>query len=49
MLVTTNNGWVGLVDFIKYFKTDYEAEIKIRPVSFWQSFKFFVGGHYVSK
>ena len=50
MLVITNNGWIGLTDFIKYFKSDYEADTVIRPVSFWQSLKFWIGGkYYVSK
>lgn len=48
MLVITNNGWVGLTDFIKYFKSEYEADTVIRPVSFWQSFKFWIGGKYVN-
>ncbi len=49
MLVTTNNGWVGLIDFVKYFESKYEEDIKIRPVSFWQSFKFWLGGKYVNQ
>jgi hypothetical protein len=48
MLVITNNGWVGLTDFIKYFKAEHEADIAIMPVSFWQSFKFWLGGTYVN-
>lgn len=46
MLVISNNGWAGLTDFIKYFKSDFEADITIRPVSFWQSFRFWIGGTY---
>lgn len=48
MLVITNNGWVGLTDFIKYFKSDYEADIGIMPVSFWQSLKFWLGGNHAN-
>ena len=49
MLVTTNNGWYGLTDFVKYFDSEYSEDIKIRPVSLWQSFKFWLGGKYVNK
>jgi hypothetical protein len=49
LLVSTNNGWAGLVDFIKYFNTEYDSEINIRPVSFWQSLGHWFGKKYVVK
>lgn len=42
MLVTSNNGWRGLVDFVKYFDSEYSDDIKIQPVSFWQSLGFYI-------
>lgn len=49
MLVTTNNGWAGLVDFVKYFNSEYDENILIRPVSFIQCFKFLLGGRMIVK
>lgn len=46
MLVVSNNGWAGLVDFLKYFDSEHGDGILIRPVSLWQSFKFWFGGTY---
>jgi hypothetical protein len=40
MLVTTKNGWAGLAEFVKYFNSEYEDEIYIRPVSFLGAIKF---------
>ena len=39
MLVTTKNGWVGLMDFVKYFNSEYEEDIFIRPVSLFGAIK----------
>jgi hypothetical protein len=49
MLVTSNDGWHGLTDFVKYFDSEYSDDIKIKPVSLCQSFKFWLGGKYASK
>ena len=46
MLVISNNGWAGLTDFVKYFDSEHSEDILIRPVSLWQSFKFWLGGNY---
>lgn len=46
MLVISNNSWAGLTDFVKYFDSEHGDDIMIRPVSLWQSFKFWSGGTY---
>ena len=46
MLVISNAGWAGLADFVKYFDSEYCDDIMIRPVSIWQSLKFWLGGAY---
>ena len=43
LLVTSNNGWYGLTDFIKYFDSTFEEEIQIGSVSWWQSLRFLFG------
>lgn len=49
MLVVSNNGWAGLIDILKYFDSEYEEQIYIHPISFWQSLKFWFGGKYGNK
>ena len=49
MLIISNNNWCGLADFVKYFNSEHGDDILIRPVSFWQSFKFLLGGKYAKK
>ena len=48
-LISTNNGWVSLIDVVKYFKEEHGDNIIIRPVSFMYAFKFAIGGKYVNQ
>ena len=49
VLISTNNGWVSLIDVVKYFKEEHGDSIVIRPVSFTYALKYTIGGKYVNQ
>jgi hypothetical protein len=38
------NGWIGLNDYIKYFKDEYDDNILAVSITKWEAFKFFLKG-----
>ena len=38
------NGWMGLKDYIKYFKDEYDDNIIAISITKWEAFKFFLKG-----
>lgn len=43
-LIKCVNGWIGLNDYIKYFKDEYDDNIVAISISKWEAFKFFLKG-----
>ena len=43
-LIRRNNGWIGLKDYIKYFKDEYDEDIMVVSITKSEAFKFFLKG-----
>ncbi len=43
-LIKCNNGWIGLNDYIKYFKDEYDEDIVAISITKSEAFKFVLKG-----
>lgn len=47
-LIKCNNGWIGLNDYIKYFKDEYDKDIVAISITKSEAFKFALKGRLFS-